>query len=803
MRNLSDMKQQLLDTFIFETEKILEQLEQNILICEKEGSFSADSVNEIFRCMHTIKSSSAMMMYNHIVELAHTVEDLFSYIRENQGIPLPTSTLTDFILESMDFIQNEIEKIQAGSSDFQDATELIEQSRNFLEALKSGKTIEEEKKVDAKIEPQPEPIHQGMLSEASTPMVAQKNHIKSDTAIAFGSSQGRFSYFEICIFFYESSGMEGVRAFQIEHELNDHVYEMKGDFEYVLEDSHAPEQIRQNGYHICVQTEESYQDIEKILKGIVLIQRLLIREITEEEYRVNCQFVIFTKKGMGEITQQPEESCIFEDVKPDAAAIVEVKMRPIEEALMDFSGDVPDEPMSTSIFPASVEPEIEADDSVERSAQDIVPTQKAESLDVASMSVHPPEKLKSAVEVPAPPKASTAKVEPKHPTSAQGMICVNIDKLDLLMDLMGELVLFEAMVTRNPHLEGLTLNNFQKSARQHRKIVNELQDVIMDIRMVPVSGVFQKMNRIIRDLNKKQGKDVILELIGEDTEMDKNFIEKIGDPLMHMVRNSMDHGIESPDERKRLGKTGRATITIEAKNIGREVLVVVKDNGRGLNREKILRKAEQLGLLSKDPRLMTEREIYALILRPGFSTREKVTEYSGRGVGMDVVVTNIQAVGGSVAIDSVQGEGTTFAMKIPLTLAIIEGMIVRVGQAKYTLPITSVRESFRTSKEEVIVDPDGNEMIEVRGACYPIIRLNHLYQIPNGKEVFEEGILIMIESDHTQYGLFVDELICEQQVVVKPLPEYIKNFNTVTGITGCTILGDGSISLILDLDNLT
>ena len=262
----------------------------------------------------------------------------------------------------------------------------------------------------------------------------------------------------------------------------------------------------------------------------------------------------------------------------------------------------------------------------------------------------------------------------------QNIISVNVTKLDKLMDLVGELVISEAMVTQNPDIAGLTLDNFQKAARQHRKIISELQDVAMSIRMIPLSATLQRINRIVRDMSRKLSKEVRLEITGEETEVDKNIIERISDPLMHLVRNSVDHGIEPAEERKKKGKPEAGTITIEAKNAGGDVLIIVKDDGRGLDKESILKKARANGLINKPETELTDKEIYSYIFLPGFSTTEEITEFSGRGVGMDVVAKNIADVGGTVSVDSTPDEGTTITLRIPLTLAIMGGMIVRVGK---------------------------------------------------------------------------------------------------------------------------
>ena len=368
--------------------------------------------------------------------------------------------------------------------------------------------------------------------------------------------------------------------------------------------------------------------------------------------------------------------------------------------------------------------------------------------------------------------------------------------------MVGELVIAEAMVTQNPEVVSLEIESFDKASRQLHKISSDLQDMVMAIRMVALSTTFMKMHRIVRDMTRKLSKDVSLDVYGEETEVDKNIIEKIADPLMHIIRNAIDHGIEEDDERIAAGKNRQGTITLEAKNSGSDVLIIVKDDGKGLDRHKIYEKAYNQGLVYQSIEDMKDKDIYRLILNPGFSMKEQVTEFSGRGVGMDVVAKNIESVGGSVIVDSIYGKGTTIILKIPLTLAIIEGMNIKVGDSRFTVPIVSIKESFRPKRKDIISDTEGSEMIMVRGLCYPIIKLHEHYSLKTEIKNYEEGILIMVEDDDRSCCLFADELLGQQQVVVKSLPNYIKKGRKVKGLGGCTLLGDGSISLILDVGEL-
>jgi len=392
-----------------------------------------------------------------------------------------------------------------------------------------------------------------------------------------------------------------------------------------------------------------------------------------------------------------------------------------------------------------------------------------------------------------------ARDKPKAEKSS--FISVNVSKMDQLMDLIGELVISESVVLQNQDLKvpGLNLDNFNKAATQMSKISTDLQNVIMSMRMVPLTNTFQKMNRIVFDVSRKLGKDIEFEMVGEHTEVDKNIIEHISDPLMHMVRNAVDHGIETNEEREQSGKTEKGKVTLSAKTEAGKVWISVEDNGKGLDRDKILQKAKKQGLLEegKPESAYTDKEVFQFITMAGFSTNEQVTEYSGRGVGMDVVVQNIQEISGMLDIDSTPGCGSTMSLKIPLTLAIINGIVVETGDASFVVEIGVIKEFVRVKEDMMIHEPNGDEYIMISGECFPVLKLGEWYGMEESsyRQSVEDGMMLIIEIEDRKICLLVDRLIGEQEIVVKPIPSYIKK---VKGLSGCTQLGDGSIALILD-----
>ncbi|MCI9133520.1 MAG: chemotaxis protein CheA [Lachnospiraceae bacterium] len=687
----------ILDTYLFETNSLLDQLDEMLVKDEKIGEFSSDDVNEIFRIMHTIKGSSAMMEFGSLASIAHHIEDLFFYIRD-KGIdsldPEHKKELFNLMFRSEDCLRGEVEKVENGEPlDTEAEMEgFAKEINDFLKKI-SGAAPEEpaEKSASAPA---------ADSAPAPAPEAAGIENLPADPkAVCF-----------LHVFLDEGIGMENLRAFMIINTLK----ECEVEFRYYPSDMESnPDTcsvIIEDGFYLAFENVEMSAKAEDILKSQGHIHSYELVMVPEPE---------------------PEQ--------PKTAS----------------------EPGSSAAKPASPAPD-----------------QKAS----------------------APKAAASAPVK-------QNLISVNLTKLNDLLDIVGEIVITESMVTSSPELSQLSrdsYDNFMKSARQLRKLTDDLQDLSMSLRMVPISGVFQKMNRIVRDMKQKLGKDVHLTLIGEDTEVDKTIVDSIQDPIMHMVRNSMDHGIEdTEEERVAAGKKAQGEIVLSASHTSNEVVISIADDGKGMNPDKILAKAKEKGILTKPENEYTKKEALGLIMLPGFSTNQTVTEFSGRGVGMDVVKKNVESVGGVVSLTSEEGKGTTFSIKIPLTLSIVDGMKVTVGNSIFTIPIANIRQSFKISADEIIYDESGSEMVERIGGFYPIVRLHQFYDIETEVTNVEEGILIWVETSDHSFCLFVDDLIGEQQVVVKPFPTFLNCYELKnSGIGGCTILGDGNISIILDITTL-
>jgi two-component system chemotaxis sensor kinase CheA len=374
-------------------------------------------------------------------------------------------------------------------------------------------------------------------------------------------------------------------------------------------------------------------------------------------------------------------------------------------------------------------------------------------------------------------------------------IRVDTERLDSLFDLVGELITAEAMVVNNPDLEEVDTPSFDRSAGYLSKISRELQEITMSIRMIPLEGLFSKMRRLVRDLSKKFEKPINLSISGEDTEMDRNVMEEISDPLVHIIRNAVDHGIEPAGVRKERGKPEEGQVQLNAGYEGNEIWITVKDDGGGLDREKILSQAKSRGVIQTEGDELGDEEVYKLIFEPGFSTAEQVSEISGRGVGMDVVKKNLEKLRGRVDIRSVLGEGTTFILRIPLTLAIIDAVNFRVGPQLYSLPITDVMQFHKAEESEITETETGRHVINLRGEMIPVVKLAEFFEINGAAKGIEDGIVMVIQGRDKRLAAVVDEIVGYRQVVIKALPSYIEN---IRALSGCSILSDGKVSLIVD-----
>ncbi len=430
---------------------------------------------------------------------------------------------------------------------------------------------------------------------------------------------------------------------------------------------------------------------------------------------------------------------------------------------------------------------------------DIVQTTVQSPVAEVSVSPAPSQAISApAAKEPAAQAAPAAKKAEKNKTEVSS-IRVGIDKVDSLINMVGELVITQSMLGElSRDFDISKLPKLLEGLEQLSQNTRELQESVMRIRMLPISFTFSRFPRLVHDLSKTMGKKIELKLLGEQTELDKTVMEKIGDPMVHLVRNSLDHGIEMPEDRIKAGKSDTGLITLNAYHQGGNIVIQIIDDGKGLDKEKILRKAVEKGLVGESDKLSDE-QICDLIFKPGFSTADQVTDISGRGVGMDVVRRNIQELNGSVEVESFTGKGSTFTIRLPLTLAILDGQLVSAGEHTYILPLISIIESIQTNMDMVHRVAGGCDVLRLRSEYVPIIRLYDIFNIKPESYNLEESLLVVVEGDNMKVALVVDDLLAQQQVVIKSLEE---NYKRVEGVSGATILGDGTVALILDISGL-
>lgn len=738
-------KLEMVKCFLNDSREMLDDVEPQIIAMEEKaltvGEIDEAILNAIFRLFHSLKGSASFLDLQTIISVTHEAETLLDIFRSGQAVIKPAHV--DLLIRTTDFIRNILDVVEQQLNDegYEDsATEIIEDLKktivNVLENL--GQDTEEE-------QARP-PAEKDTANEA-----AAAKEVDADTWQYMRDENSGETGFEIT--------PEILRRFAEEsNELLDEAENTLLALEKTPDDHESAgtayrafHSIKGNaGFLGCPELEEISRCGENLLGRI-------------KEQKKGCDPVAISFL------------LIAIDILRDGVRQVE-------------TGSVPELPGKQEVC-AYLE-KLAAEAAAES-------PQKEKSEEQGTKEPAAPVKTKVPEKAAAEAEGETK--EKQAGAGSQQAIRVDLDKLDKLLDLVGELVISEAMVANNPDLKGLQLDRFEKAVLQLDKITRDIQEVAMSMRMIPLSGTFRKMMRLVRDLAHKAEKKVSLEIIGEETEVDKTIIEQISDPLVHLIRNAVDHGLESAEERLAAGKPETGRVTLEAKHSAGEVWIVIEDDGRGLDREKIIKKGIERGLITSEDREMKDEEVWKMIFEPGFSTAEQISSISGRGVGMDVVKRNIEKLRGKVDVRSRPGTGTMFAVRIPLTLAIIEGMVVKVGQNRYTIPINSIKESLQPREGQITRTPDGLEIVSIRGELLPVIRLHDLYQVKTDCLELGEGILIVVENDEKKCCLFVDEVIGQQQIVIKGLSSYLGH---VQSISGCAILGDGDISMILDIDDL-
>jgi two-component system chemotaxis sensor kinase CheA len=766
---------QFYEVFFDEAEELLAEAERLLLDIDVESP-DIEQLNAIFRAAHSIKGGAATFGFMDMAEITHVLENLLDKIRK-QEMALTTEHV-DAFLAAKDVIKMQLDGHRHGS---QVDAEQVGDVSMMLKSLSEGKSAIPEDPVIAAATPEPEVL----VVDTQKPALAVSDEEKAKGITLY------------------DVGLPAVTEKDLAN-LKD---------ELALLGEVAVYQRAPDAHALLVKTDSSADDIVSICSFIVDPDALVIQ-------------VAGDSASAPETAATPEPTPVAEVV---AAA-------PVEEDLgYGFFDDDPIIPAAAKAEPAPVQPqaaEVNADGKVqvaEEMGYGLFGTNNEERQEdgygfFAPFKPHPDapkaqligdepaaEAQPAAAAVPVQPQATEVAAKevkddrrtqqrresdkPAAQNAESSSIRVGIEKVDQLINLVGELVITQAMIEQRVNaLDPVDNEALINSVSQLTRNTRDLQESVMSIRMMPMDFVFSRFPRMVRDLAGKLGKKVEFVTSGATTELDKSLIERIVDPLTHLVRNSVDHGIEKPEVRKQLGKPENGTLTLSAAHKGGSIVIEVTDDGGGLNRDRILAKAMSNGLPVSES--MSDAEVYNLIFAPGFSTAEVVTDVSGRGVGMDVVKRNITAMGGNIEIRSALGYGTTISISLPLTLAILDGMSVSLDKSVYVVPLNLIMETLQPRAEDLKTVTGEGLMVHVRGEYLPIIALHALFNHPTQITNPTDGVLLILEADGKKSALFVDRLVGQQQVVIKSLET---NFKRIPGVSGATIMGDGSVALILDV----
>lgn len=746
---------------------------QDCLSCAVFELINGESeiINSLFRPLHSMKGTAGFLEFNSIVEVVHVAETLLDLIRSG-GIRFLKEHI-NLLCQAIDFVKEALDQLDISSSD----SELAEQSKNLAMTIQRA--------IDDAYEKYNLSKKDVLENKSSTTNNSSKKNNKNIDKSGYSKIESKDkSASDLTI----EITKEMIDAFVVEademlQQIEKNLFillESPDDVETISELFRIIHSFKGNcGLLGYINLESLIQHIETLLEKVKSGASLNIKSMAElllkQKDILRDAVVNISENGNGEIADLGKHISALKNILScDDTQLIDLNKPQRLGEILVLEGSISEKELKDAI---EEQKKPIGQILIERGA---ITQEQVEDALVKQKIIK--DKIKNN------------KILERRQIKRQD-IRVNLQKLDYLIDTIGELVIAENMLVNNPDLEGLELDNFNKNAQHMNKIVRDLQELTMVIRMVPVSNLFRRMIRLVHDLSIKFNKQVDFKIEGEETEIDKTVIEFIGDPLVHLIRNALDHGIETPEERIFLEKSKIGSIKLTASQEEGEILITLEDDGKGLNNEKILDNAINKGLISGEGGNLTDDEISELIFLPGFSTADIVTDISGRGVGMDVVKKNLEMINGKISVKSKPGVGTKFIMHIPLTLAIIEGMMIRVGRYKYIIPLMSIKHNFQPNKDAITITPDGQELVRFGENFIPVIRLHKLFKIEPDQRDLNKGILMVIEARTKTICLFVDEILGQEQTVIKGLSKYL---GTVNGVSGCTILGNGEVSMILD-----
>ncbi len=773
--------EELLKDYFSEAELMVDNLESNILAIENDPT-NHDAIDEIFRAAHTLKGNSATVEFSEISTFAHTMEDLLDEVRSDRV--KVNEDVVDTLLNALDIIKAMLEARQNGSVYDQSVDDVSNKIKSLIPA-KEGKT---KKTVSAPVSP-----------SVSAPVASPANNSTSAVSVEMSefellelkqSCQPGQKLWSISVIFDESNPMNSVGGIQVFAALKSvgTVLKTTPDFDALYEDEFHKDVTY---YVASANNQEQIEDVAflddvtlsvdaKCLDNAVAKDSAAPAAMPEVVQSVAEKTVETVQKEEKTAAQAPET--VTEEPKAPAQSATPAVQKPAQKTA-----------------PATGHAQQSSILRVDSKRIDVLMNLVSETV-ITKASFNQSAQMQSDMLVHFQTLDSSFREKihkmfeqlPQYLEEIQNGVAVK-DIRNNIMQEYGEIAdYFSSFESKFKDLN----TKFHSATQNLGRIAGELQEGVMKIRMVPISQIFDRFPRVVRDLQKDLGKKVNLLIEGEDTELDKTVIDDLMDPIMHCVRNSVDHGIESPEERKQAGKEETGTVLLKASNEGNMIIIDIVDDGSGIDTEKVRKKAVERGLIHPN-KVLTEQEAANLIFMPGFSTAEKITNISGRGVGLDVVKTMIDKLNGTVNVTSEKGKGSKFSIRLPLTLAIIQGLLVRVGKEVYSIPIASVIESHRIKRGEINTI-DNYEVLNVRNEVISVLRLSRLFNIRNNDNG-EYCFVVIVGTQDKKIGIMVDALIGEEDVVIKPLRD---QFTQSPGIAGASILGDGSVSLIIDVSQL-
>ncbi len=732
-----DELQQFKQTFFQECEELLGDLEGNLMSMES-GDFDVETLHAAFRAIHSIKGGAGAFGFERLVNFAHTFETVLDLMREDK-VPADEDNVA-VMLRSGDII-----------------TDLVKAAQDE-EDLEPGYETETAKEL-------------AVLAQAGGAEVDDISDLDDAGGDLDDEIEG-LDFEPVAVSLDEDDDGDDAAAAPAAEPVAEGGADLSNPMEsFKIRFVPSTEMLQRANEPLLLVRELKATGNLRVTCDMESLPRLA--DLDASSAYLAWDFELDTRQGREAIDD------IFEFVEGDCDLTI--------TNLSEQAAPAQEEAAAAPEPESAVAPEPEPTP---------VPTEGPKQ----EKKAEPPPPAAAKPKAAAAPKKEAGGAPAKKAVSAASAIRVDVDKVDKLVNMVGELVITQAMLDMQsgmiPSDEYPELISGLEELAQHTR---ELQDSVMAIRAQPVKSVFARMPRLVREVAAKVNKKVTLKTVGENTEIDKTVIEQLGDPLTHMIRNAIDHGLEPPEEREAAGKSKEGTIVLSAEHRGGRILIEIKDDGRGINREKVLAKAVERGVVQEGAQLADE-EIDNLVFQPGFSTADEVTDLSGRGVGMDVVVRNIQNLGGRVNIRSTPGEGSTFSLTLPLTLAVLDGMVVRVGTETYVLPLANIIESLRPLEQDIHSVMGEGDVLKIRGEYIQLVYLHRHFRIPDGIADPSKGLVVIVETEGgAMVGLVVDEIVGQQQVVIKSLEE---NFGAIQGVAGATILGTGKVALILDVAGL-